>query len=115
MPDPAKQLDDSGSPDLETIFHAEGTSTAEVEALSIKSLLESNGIAAVMVGDSVLPNLPFELKVARDQAARARQLIAGPEHEPGRFRIGGTGVRAGPGNLKPSNCRASDQAIDYEV
>jgi hypothetical protein len=76
MPEPAKQLDDSGNPDLETIFHAEGTSTAEVEALSIKSLLESNGIAALMVGDSVLPNLPFELKVARDQAERARQLIA---------------------------------------
>jgi hypothetical protein len=29
-----------------------------------------------MVGDSVLPNLPFEIKVPRDKAECARQLIA---------------------------------------
>jgi hypothetical protein len=65
--------------DLETIFHAEGSSTAEIEALAIKELLESNGIGTVLVGDSVLPNLPFEIKVPREQADRARQLIAEAE------------------------------------
>ena len=62
--------------DLEAIYHAEGAATAEAEALAIQALLQSNGIMAVVVGDSVLPNLPFEVKVARNQAVRARQLIA---------------------------------------
>jgi hypothetical protein len=70
-------MDNSGNADLATVFHAEGSSTAEVEALAIKSLLESSGIAVVVVGDPVLPNLPFEIKVARDDAERARQLITG--------------------------------------
>jgi Putative prokaryotic signal transducing protein len=71
-------------PDVETVFHAEGSSTAEIEALAIKSLLESNGIPVVMVGDPVLPNLPFEIKVASEDAARARQVIS--EAESGRPR-----------------------------
>ena len=54
--------------DLETIVSA----TSEMEAMGIKNLLESNGIAAVLVGDSVLPNFPFEVRVARDQVERAR-------------------------------------------
>jgi hypothetical protein len=62
--------------DLETVFHAEGSSTAEVETLSAKALLESNGIPTVLVGDPVFPNLPFEIKVDSHQAAWARQLIA---------------------------------------
>jgi hypothetical protein len=61
---------------LETVFHAEGSSTAEFEALTIKSFLEANGIAAIVVGDSVLPNMPFEVKVPSDQARWARKLIS---------------------------------------
>ncbi len=85
LPDEVEEVDDSSDLDLETIFHAEGSSvTAEIEALSVKNLLESNGIGAVLVGNSVLPNLPFEVQVAREQAVRARKLIedaqaAGPE------------------------------------
>ena len=45
----------------------------------MKNLLESNGIAAVLVGDSVLPNFPFEVRVAHDQVERARLLIADAE------------------------------------
>jgi hypothetical protein len=74
--DGAEQVDNSDNLDLETVFHAEASSTAEIEALAVKELLESNGIPVIMVGDSVLPNLPFEIKVPRDQAACARQLIA---------------------------------------
>ena len=65
--------------DLETIYHAEGGSNAELEALAIKALLESNGIRAVLVGDPVLPNLPFEIKVPHDQAKTARRLVANHE------------------------------------
>jgi hypothetical protein len=50
-----------------------------MEANGMKNFLESNGIAAVLVGDSVLPNLAFEVRVAHDQAARARQLLADVE------------------------------------
>jgi hypothetical protein len=67
-----KEADPSSDFDLETIVGA----TGEMEALGIKNLLESNGIAAVLVGDSVLPNFPFEVRVARDQVDQARVLIA---------------------------------------
>ena len=76
LPDEVEEVDDSAALDLETVFHAEGSAiTAEMEAISVKNLLESNGIAAVLVGNSVLPNMPFEVKVAREQETRARELI----------------------------------------
>ena len=43
--------------------------------MSIKSILEGAGIAAMIIGDQVLPNLPFEVRVARDHAEQARKLI----------------------------------------
>ncbi len=60
----------------ETVFHEEGAATMEVDAWVVKNLLEANGIPAIVVGDSVLPNLPFEVKVAPHDAERARRLIA---------------------------------------
>ena len=66
----AVMVDDSSDLDLETVFVA-----PEMEAMSFKNLMESNGIAAVLLGDSVLPTFPFEVKVAREQAARARKLL----------------------------------------
>jgi hypothetical protein len=80
LPDEVEEVDNSSELDLETVFHIEGSSvTAEVQAMSVKNLLQSNGIAAVIVGDTVLPNFPFEVKVAREQATRARQLIEDAE------------------------------------
>src|ERR1700735_1915076 len=70
-----EEVDDSPALDQETIASA----ASEMEAMSIQNLLDSNGIAAVLVGDSVLPNFPFEVRVAHDQAARARLLIADAE------------------------------------
>jgi hypothetical protein len=75
LPDEAEEVDPSSDLDLETLVGA----TSEMEAMGIKNLLESNGIAAVLVGDSVLPNFPFEVRVARDQVGRARILIADAE------------------------------------
>ena len=77
--DPASELDLS-----ETIFHSEGSATAEFEAIEIKALLEANKIPAIIVGDSVLPNLPFEVRISKKNAQRARELIeeltaGGPE------------------------------------
>jgi hypothetical protein len=77
LPDEVEDVDPSSELDLETIAGAQ----SELEALSIKSFLDSNGIAAVLVGDSVLPNLAFEVRVARDQAERARQLVQEAQRE----------------------------------
>jgi Putative prokaryotic signal transducing protein len=74
-PEDAELVDDSSALNLETIASA----TSEMEAMSIKNLLDANDIAAVLVGDSVLPNFAFEVRVARDQAQRARILIADAE------------------------------------
>jgi hypothetical protein len=76
LPDEARDFDPSSTLDLETIFRGEGD---ELEALTIKGLLESNGIATVLMGDAVLPNLTFELKVASSQAETARKIIAEAE------------------------------------
>jgi hypothetical protein len=67
------------SSDLVTIFRSEVIPTAEMEAIAIQNLLESNGISALLVGDSVLPYLPFEVKVPAAEADRAKQLISEAE------------------------------------
>ena len=74
LPDEVEEVDDSSDLDLETIFHADGT-LAEVESMEIKNLLEASGIAAVVVGNSVLPTMSFEVRVARDQVERAREVL----------------------------------------
>ncbi len=75
LPEEAEELDPSSDLDLETIASA----ASEMEAMGIKNFLDANGIAAVLVGDSVLPNFPFEVRVAHDQADRARILVADAE------------------------------------
>jgi hypothetical protein len=80
LPDEVEEVDNSSELNLETVFHAEGSgSLAEMQAMNVKNLLESNGLSAVLVGDSVLPNFPFEIRVAREQADLARRLIADAE------------------------------------
>jgi type III secretory pathway lipoprotein EscJ len=74
-PDEVEAVDPSSQLNLETLV----SGVSEMEAIGVKNLLESNGIAAVLVGDSVLPNLAFEVRVARDQVDRARTLIADAE------------------------------------
>ncbi len=76
LPDEVETVDDSSDLDLsEPIYHSEGSTTAEFEANAIKSVLESNGIAAIIVGDTVLPNMPFEVRVAAEYAPRALQVL----------------------------------------
>ena len=61
--------------DLVTVLRTDG-STAELEALAVHSMLDANGISAVIVGASTLPNLGFEVRVAKDDVARAEAAIA---------------------------------------
>ena len=82
--DELTNVDDSPDLATETVFRAGAGAGAQMEAMSIKSILDSEGIGAVMVGDAVLPNLGFEIRVARENADRARKAIAdaqaaGPE------------------------------------
>jgi hypothetical protein len=62
--------------EYETIYSSEGAQfAASVEVEAIKSLLEANGITPDVVGDSVLPNFPVEVRVPRQQAEQAKALI----------------------------------------
>ena len=75
--------DESDRLNLETIAATDGA-LSEMEAQSIRSLLDANGIESVIVGTTTLPNLGFELRVAHSDVERARQVIAeaqsaGPE------------------------------------
>jgi hypothetical protein len=56
--------------ELETIFSGE-----EAEATEIRSVLDASGIDSVLVGDSVLPNLGFEVRVSSDRAEDARRVL----------------------------------------
>ncbi len=58
-----------------TVFQSAGT-TSEMEALSVQSLLEAAGISAMVVGAQSLPNLPEEVRVAREHVTEAKRIIA---------------------------------------
>jgi hypothetical protein len=66
---------DSEELDLVTVFEGAGSSS-EMEALQVQALLESNGIEAVLIGDTRFPNLPEVVRVPKEDADRAQQLIA---------------------------------------
>ena len=67
--------DASSKLDLVTVFRSTGN-TSEMEAQQIKSLLESNGLEAVLVANGQLPILPDEVRVAREHLTQAKRLIA---------------------------------------
>jgi hypothetical protein len=68
-------VDPSADLDLVNVFEG-GGNVSEMEAQAVKSLLEANGIGAVLIGDSRLPNVMDEVRVAREQLPKAQQLIA---------------------------------------
>lgn len=67
--------DPSHDMDMVTVARTDGT-TGEMEATGIQSILDASGINALIVGDSVLPNLGFEVRVAREDRAKAEAVIA---------------------------------------
>jgi Putative prokaryotic signal transducing protein len=69
-----EEVDPSHALDLVTVFGEEG-SGSEMEAMQIQSILEAGGISAVVIGDSRYPIFGQQVRVAREQEARARQLI----------------------------------------
>jgi hypothetical protein len=61
--------------DQVTVFQSAGT-TSDMEALEVKSLLEASGISAMVVSTQMLPNLPEEVRVARENVTEAKRIIA---------------------------------------
>ncbi len=75
LPDTPAEGSDSSDLDMETVFRASSGTTSELEAMSVQGILEGAGIATVMIGDAVLPNLAFEVRVAKENAGQARQVL----------------------------------------
>jgi hypothetical protein len=60
--------------DAVTVFSS-SNHDAEMEALTIKGILDANSIPSVVVGPSVLPSLEFQVQVEAVHAAQAREAI----------------------------------------
>ncbi len=60
--------------DFVAIFSAQGIE-AEMEAISIQSVLEANGIPCTVVGSSQIPSLPFEVRVPKSRFEEASSLL----------------------------------------
>jgi hypothetical protein len=74
----AIEPDDSEDFDLVTVFSSEDHNS-EMQAQAVQSVLEAGGIPAVIVGSSVLPNLPFEVRVPSSRVEEAEKIIADSE------------------------------------
>lgn len=61
--------------DLVTVFRSAGT-TSDMESTTVQSLLEAAGIDSVVVSSEVLPNLPEEVRVAKEHVTEAKRVIA---------------------------------------
>jgi hypothetical protein len=60
--------------DFVSIFSAQGIE-AEMEAISIQSVLEANGIPCTVIGSAQIPSLPFEVRVPKSRLEEARGLL----------------------------------------
>jgi hypothetical protein len=68
-------LDDSEDLDLVTVFDSD-KHTSQMEAQFIRGILEAGGVPAVIVGNTALPYLPFEVRVPKARLEEAERLIA---------------------------------------
>lgn len=76
-PEDEVAIDEEGlSHDLDfvAIFTGQGPE-AEMEAISIRAVLESSGIPCVVIGSAQIPSLPFEVRVPKSRLQEARALI----------------------------------------
>jgi hypothetical protein len=66
------------NPDVDLVPLTEGgleLELSEMESLSVKTLLEANGIQVVVQGASQMPNLPYELLVPANQREDAIRVV----------------------------------------
>jgi hypothetical protein len=64
--------------DLVPVF-ASDAPDADMLATQIRSILDAQEIPSVLVGGSMMPNLPFEVRVPRKRLEEAREAIAAAE------------------------------------
>ncbi len=81
--DAPELVDPSHDLDLVTVAKTDGT-TGEMEAMAIQSVLDANEIDSVIVGNSTLPTMGFEVRVAEEEKGEASAAIeaakaAGPD------------------------------------
>lgn len=67
-PDPSSGLD------LVTLFRSSNTD-AEMEAESIHTMLDANGVPSLVQGDSVIPSLEFQVLVPRASLEEAQRPV----------------------------------------
>ena len=74
--DEAEVSEEGLSEDLDfvSIFSAQGIE-AEMEAISIQSVLEANGIPCTVIGSAQIPSLPFEVRVPKSRVQEASSLL----------------------------------------
>ena len=83
-PEDEVEIDEEGlSHDLDfvAIFTGQGPE-AEMEAISIRAVLESSGIPCVVIGSAQIPSLPFEVRVPKSRLNEARELLAEAQSGP---------------------------------
>src|ERR1035438_8513940 len=73
--DMALEPDDSHEMDMVTLFRS-SNHDAEMEAMQIHGMLESNGIPSVLVGASTIPSLEFEVQVPKENLEEAQRILA---------------------------------------
>ena len=81
--DPEPDINPSAELDAVIVFSS-SNHNAEMEATAIQTMLQSNGIDALVVGSTMIPSLEFQVQVPRAEADEAVRFIeearaAGPE------------------------------------
>ena len=71
---PAEPGDNSAALDMETVFLG-----SEFEANAVQGMLTQEGLTTVLMGNAVLPSLEFAVRVAKEDVARAKELLAAAE------------------------------------
>jgi hypothetical protein len=61
--------------DMVAVFSS-ASHDGEMEALTIKGILDGSGIPAIVVGPSTIPSLDFQVQVPESRAEEAREVIA---------------------------------------
>ncbi len=67
--------DDSHKMDMVNVFSSSNFD-AEMEAMSVHSVLEANGIPSIVIGPGTLPVLEFEVQVPKEKLEEAQLVLA---------------------------------------
>ncbi len=81
--DPELEVNPSSDLDSVTVFSS-SNHDGEMEATAVQTMLQSNGIDAMLVGPSMIPSLEFQVQVPRSESEAAARFIVearatGPE------------------------------------